>query len=116
MNVVVNLKVKAVLWECINDLQQNVPVHFHNDVLCPMAIKDKNQQIEIVSNLKNSLTYHLASRDAVNYWKEKEKILVSSTHQEIEVQKYANRNAAPNLQQWLVKQHSSFCRVGRMLF
>ena len=98
MNIVVNLKVKAALQECINDLRQNTLVYFYNDALHLVTIKDGNQQIEIISNLKNSLTYHLASRDEVNYQKEKGKIPAISTYQEIEVQKNLNRNDAPNLQ------------------
>ena len=99
MNIVVDLKAKAALWKCINDLRQNAPVHFYNDPLHSVTIKDGNQQIEIISNLNNSLIYHLASRDVVNYQKEKGKIPASSTHQEIKVWKHANRNTALNLQQ-----------------
>ena len=39
MNIVVDLKAKAALWECINRMRQRVPVSFHTKVLSPVIVQ-----------------------------------------------------------------------------
>ena len=96
--MVVDLKAKEALWEYINNLNDDQHSFFHPDSLGPTTIKDDDQTIEIVSNLKNSLTLHLASRDAIAYWKNKGKIPSNTSAEDLEIWKHANKNVAPNLQ------------------
>ena len=101
--MVVDIKAKEALQEYINNLCDNQQASFHPDSLCPITIKDNDQTVEIVSNLKKSLTLYLASRDAIAYQKNKGKISPDTSAKELEAWKYANKNTTSNLHCWLVK-------------
>ena len=82
--MVVDLKANEALWEYINNVHNNQQTSFHPDSLGPITIKDDDQTVEIVSNLKNSLTLQLASRDTMTYWKNKGKIPSDTSAKELE--------------------------------